>query len=226
MQPSHVTGVLEKVTPNDVGNDAFPFYTWQRIEIGMAKVYAMRISYVGELGWEIHMTPDVALAVYDDIFAAGQEYNITPVGLGAMRNMRVEKGYRVWGADINTEYNPFEAGMSWLVKLKKKSDFIGKAALSELKTQALERRLITLAIDDVNAVVTGNEPVFYQGECISYITSAGHAYSLGCIVAFAYVPIAQAVQGVELEVEYLGGRYVARVIQDVPFDPDNEGMRG
>ncbi|MEM7344428.1 MAG: FAD-dependent oxidoreductase [Chloroflexota bacterium] len=220
--------VLEKVTPNDVSNAAFRFYTWQMIEIGMATVYAMRISYVGELGWEIHLPMDEALAVRDALWEAGREFEITSVGVGAMRSMRVEKGYRVWGGDINTEQNPYEAGMGWMVKLDK-DDFVGRDALVKLKAEPLTRRLVTIALDDPNAVLTGNEAIFAQNgqgeQCIGYITTGSHGYNVGKYIGFGYLPMAYTQPGTELEVEYLAERYSAIVTEDVLFDPKNERMR-
>ncbi len=216
--------VLEKVTTNDVSNEAFPFYTWQTIEIGMASVYAMRISYVGELGWEFHLPMDAALAVYDELWEAGREFGLTPAGTGAMRSMRLEKGYRVWGGDINTEHNPYEAGMGWLVKLNK-GDFVGRDALAKIKEQPLTRRLVTITINDPNAVVTGNEPIFDNGTCIGQITTGNYGYNIGKYIALGYVPLAYTEPGTQLEIEYLTDRFPAVVTEDVLFDPKNERMK-
>ncbi|MEM8856701.1 MAG: FAD-dependent oxidoreductase [Chloroflexota bacterium] len=225
--------VLEKVTPKDVSNDAFPFYTWQNIEIGMANVFAMRISYVGELGWEFHMPMDQALAIRDELWEAGQEFGLVQCGVGAMRSMRVEKGYRVWGGDIYTEHNPYEAGMGWMVKLKKKSDFVGKEALTairaDIKAHGLKRRLVTISIDSPAAVPTGNEPVFgtngSSGKVVGQITTGGYGYSIGKYIAFGYLPIEYTKPGTQLEIEYLTERYPAQVEADCLFDPQNERMR-
>ncbi|MEM9776569.1 MAG: glycine cleavage T C-terminal barrel domain-containing protein, partial [Chloroflexota bacterium] len=225
--------VLEKVTTADVSNEGFPFYTWQNIEIGMANVFAMRISYVGELGWEFHMPMDQALAIRDELWEAGQEFGLVQCGVGAMRSMRVEKGYRVWGGDIYTEHNPYEAGMGWIVKLKKESDFVGKEALTairaDIKTNGLKRRLVTISIDSPAAVPTGNEPVFgtngSSGKVVGQITTGGYGYSVGKYIAFGYLPIEYTKPGTQLEVEYLTERYPAQVEADCLFDPQNERMR-
>ncbi|MEM7031421.1 MAG: FAD-dependent oxidoreductase [Chloroflexota bacterium] len=216
--------VLERVTPNDVSNDAFPFYTWQQIEIGMAPVFAMRISYVGELGWELHMPMDIALSVRDELWGAGRDFDLISAGVGAMRSMRVEKGYRLWGSDIYTEHNPYEAGMGWLVKLNK-GDFMGREALQKLKAAPLARRLVTLTIDDPQAVLTGNEPIFDNGTCIGQITSGNFGYSVGKYIGFGYVPTEYAQPETKLEVEYLTQRYSALVAEDSVFDPMNVRMK-
>ena len=216
--------VLQKVTHNDLSNEAFPFYSWQTIEIGMSHVYAMRISYVGELGWELHMPMDEALAVRDEIWEAGREFDLVSVGVGAMRSMRFEKGYRLWGSDIYTEHNPYEAGMGWLVKLKK-GEFVGRDSLIKIKEKGQTRQLVTITLDDPNAVLTGNEPIFSNGTCLGQITSGNYGYSLGKYVAFGYVPLEFSKPGTPLEVEYLAERFTAVVAEDVLFDPKNERMK-
>ncbi|MEM7112187.1 MAG: FAD-dependent oxidoreductase [Chloroflexota bacterium] len=216
--------VLEKVTPNDVSNGGFGFYRWQNIEIGMASVYAMRISYVGELGWELHMPMDVALNVWDALWEAGREFDVAVCGVGAMRSMRVEKGYRVWGGDIYTEHHPYEAGMGWMVKLKK-GDFIGRDALVEIKKQPLTRKLVTITVDEPNCVLTGNEPIYSNGTCIGKVTSGAHGYSVGKYIAFGYLPLDYTQPGTELEVEFLAERFTAVVAEDALFDPKNDRMK-
>ncbi len=243
----HARKILEQVTPADVSNDAFPLYTWQEIEVGMHRVFAMRISYVGELGWELHMPMDVALAVREELWQAGQDLGLVSCGVGAMRSMRLEKGYRLWGSDIYTEHNPYEAGMGWLVKLKKASDFVGKEALIQKKASPITRRLVTITLDDPNAVLTGNEPIFLAGSngtngsvitngsgvtnssgaetCIGMITSGNYGYSVGKYVAMGYLPIEHTTPGTQLEVEHLAQRFPAVVAEDVLFDPKNERMK-
>ena len=224
--------VLEKATPNDVSNAAFPFYTWQTIEIGLARVFAMRISYVGELGWEFHMPMDVAPAVWDELWAAGREVGLVQCGVGAMRSMRVEKGYRVWGSDIHTEHNPYEAGMGWMVK-PKKANFIGKEALAQIKANiqqnSLKRRLVTIAIDDPAAVLTGNEPIFGANgstdQLLGQITSGGYGYSIGKSIGLGYLPTEFANPGTPVEVEYMTARFEGVVTEDCLFDPRNSRMK-
>lgn len=216
--------ILQKVTPNSVANDAFPLYSWQTLEIGMATAYAMRLSYVGELGWEFHLPMDTALAVRDELWAAGREFNLVSCGVGAMRSMRVEKGYRLWGADIYTEHNPYEAGMGWMVKLNK-GNFVGREALQAIKNQPLTRRLVTLTLDDPNVMPTGNEPVWDNGRLIGQITSGNYGYTIGRYITFAYLPPDYTQPGTQLEIEYLAQRYPATVTADTLFDAANARMK-
>lgn len=216
--------VLEKVTPNDVRNEAFPFYTWQWLEVGMATVYAMRISYAGELGWELHMPMDLAGGVWGDLWEAGREFGLVPAGLGSFRSLRFEKGYRLWGAEIHTETHPYEAGMGWMVKLRK-GDFIGRDALVKARKAPLTRKLVTLTLDDPNVVLTGFEPIFAGDTLLGHVTSGNYGYTVGKYIAFGYVPPEFAEVGMELEVEFLSERHKAIVVEDVLHDPKNERMK-
>ncbi len=217
--------VLEKASPNDVSNEAFPFYTHQMIEVGYTRLFAMRISYAGELGWELHMPFGSAPQVWDVLWKAGQELDIVAAGIGAFRSLRVEKGYRLWGSDIHTEYNPYDAGMGWMVKLNK-GDFIGREALRALKEQGSAQRLAAIAIDDPNCAVMGFEPIFANGDCIGHVSSGNYGYSVGKMIAFGYLPRQHAGIGTPLEVEYLGNRYPAQIAADVLYDPKDKRLKG
>jgi len=216
--------VLADVTPQDVANEAFPYFTAQWIEVGMAKVYAMRVSYAGELGWELYTTLDFGAHVWDILWEAGHVRGMTPCGAGALRSLRVEKGYRLWGIDMHTEHDPFEAGLGWIVKFNK-GDFIGREALRAKKGKNT-RRLVTLTLDDPNAALMGYEPVFHEGKRVGMVTSGNYGYCVGRYVAFAYVPVELAAPGTALEVDFVGVRYPAVVATDVLFDPKNERMKG
>jgi glycine cleavage system T protein len=216
--------VLERVTHEDVSNEGFPFYTCRWLEVGMVKAFALRLSYVGELGWELHLPMDMAAAVWQDLWEAGRDLGIVAAGAGAFRSLRFEKGYRLWGSDIHTEYNPYEAGMGWMVRLNK-GEFIGRSALTKAKNAPLKRRLCTLTVDNPNVVLTGYEPIYSNGDCIGQITSGNYGYAVGKYIAFGYVPVDYAEPGTVLQVEYLAERHRAVVTQDVLWDPQNERMK-
>jgi len=227
--------VLAAVSPQNVSNAAFPYFTAQWIEIGMAKVFALRVSYAGELGWELYTTHDFGAHVWDLLWETGQACGMMACGAGALRSLRVEKGYRLWGSDMHTEHDPFEAGLGWMVKFNKGDPatgsgtgsgrgFIGREVLLAKKGKNT-RRLVTLTLDDPNAALMGYEPVFHEGRRVGMVTSGNYGYCVGKYVAFAYVPVELAAEGTALEVDFVGVRYHAMVAPDMLYDPKNERMK-
>jgi glycine cleavage system aminomethyltransferase T len=215
--------VLEKVTPTDVSNEAFPYFTGQWLTIGLAPVLALRISYVGELGWELHFPVDMALQVWDSIWEAGREFDIAAAGMGALDSLRLEKGYRLWGGDVYTEYTPYESGLGWTVKLKK-GDFIGRDACLALKEKPLKKKLCCLTFNN-GGMALGYEAIFAEGQCIGHVTSANYGYSVGQFIMYGYLPSAYTQPGTELEIEYFGERYRATVSAEPLFDPKMERLK-
>jgi glycine cleavage system aminomethyltransferase T/glycine/D-amino acid oxidase-like deaminating enzyme len=216
--------VLQKVTDADVSNAAFPYFTAQWIDIGYTRVLALRVSYVGELGWELHIPMDTALPVFDALWEAGREFGLIAAGLGAFDSLRLEKGYRLWGVDVTTEDNPYQAGLGRTVKLDKAA-FIGRDACLALAAQPPTRKLCCLTFDDPHAVALGNEPIFADGTCIGHVTSANFGYSVGRFLAYGYLPMAHATPGSRLEVEYFGERFTATVGADPQWDAKSERLR-
>lgn len=209
--------VLQKVTDANVSNDAFPYFTCQWITVGLTPVLAMRISYVGELGWELHFPIDMALPVWDALWAAGREFNLAAAGMGAMDSLRIEKGYRLWGGDVYTEYNPYESGLGWTVRLNK-GNFIGREACLALKKKPLKKKLACLTFTN-GGISMGYEPIFANGECVGHVTTANTGYSVGKHIMYGYLPAEHAQPGAPLEVEYFGERYAATVVAEPLFDP-------
>ena len=210
--------VLEKVTSADVSNEAFPYFTAQWIEIGMSRVLALRISYAGELGWELHIPMDEGVPVFEVLWEAGREYEMIPAGMGAFDSLRIEKGYRLWGADVYTEYNPYEAGLGWTVRLNKGA-FIGKEAAQKARADGLKKKLCCMVATDPKAVLTGYEPIFSNGEVIGHVSSANYGYSVGKYIAYGYLPVEFAEPGTQLEVEYFNERFSIEVAREPLFDP-------
>jgi glycine cleavage system T protein len=201
--------VLQSVTQTDVSKPRFKFFTSKQLYIGNIPVLAARVSYVGEEGWEIYAPTDSGLKLWDTLWAAGQNHGIIAAGLGAFETLRLEKGFLLWGNDIHTEYDPYEAGLGFAVK-PNKGDFIGKAALLQRQEYA-SRKLCFLTLDDPSAVVMGKEPVISDGKVLGYLTSAGYGYSLGRCVAYAYLPLGYAEPGTAVTVEYFGQTLAATV---------------
>ncbi|MBE7380718.1 MAG: FAD-dependent oxidoreductase [Leptolyngbya sp. SIO1E4] len=204
--------VLQAVTQQDVSKAAFGFFTHQQFYIGNIPVLASRVSYVGEAGWEIYAPTESGLKLWDVLWAAGQEHGIIAAGLGAFETLRLEKGFLLWGADIHTEYDPFEAGLGFAVK-PNKGNFIGKDALLQRQEYAT-RKLCFLTLADPTVVVMGKEPVLSaEGKVLGYVTSAGYGYSLGRCVAYAYLPLSYAAPGTSVTVEYFGECLPAVVVE-------------
>jgi glycine cleavage system aminomethyltransferase T/glycine/D-amino acid oxidase-like deaminating enzyme len=193
------------------------YFTAQKAFIKNVPVTALRLSYVGELGWELYTTADLGPKLWDTLWEAGQEHGVIAAGRGAFNSLRLEKGYRSWGTDVTTEHDPFEAGLGFAVR--KDKEFLGREALDG-RTSA--RKLTCLTIDDPERVVMGSEPVFHQGEPVGYVTSAAYGYTTGLNIAYAWLP-----DGVdEVEIEYFGQRVKARPAQEPLFDPEMKRLRG
>lgn len=219
--------VLSRVTDADVSDAAFPYFTARWLDLGYARALALRVSYVGELGWELHLPVDQALPVFDALWAAGQEHGLVAAGLGAFDSLRLEKGYRLWGGDVDTEHNAYEAGLGWTVRLDK-PDFVGRAACVALKAKAPARKLCCLTLEEPDAVALGGEPIFAPGgtAALGYVTSANFGYSVGKFIVYGYLPAEHAAPGTRVEIEYFGERFPAVVARDPQFDAEMKRLRG
>src|SRR5262249_44949528 len=152
---------------------------------------ALRISYVGEPGWEVYAPTEYGLWLWDTLWNAGQRHGVVAAGGGAFDSLRLEKGYRLWGSDIHTEYNPHEAGLGFAVRLHK-GEFLGRSALEQVKAEGKKRRLCRLTLDNPGVIVMGKEPVLDGERVLGHVTSANYAYSLRQSLAYAYLPTAYA----------------------------------
>ncbi|MDH4986273.1 FAD-dependent oxidoreductase [Aminobacter anthyllidis] len=179
--------VLEAVTDADVSNAAFPFGHVREIAIAGATVRALRVTYVGELGWELHVPIGATGEVFDALMAAGKPHDIRPIGYRALESLRLEKGYRAWGSDITPNDTPFEAGLGWAVKLRKDTDFLGRKALEKAGNAALTKRLAGFTVDDKDVVLVGRETILRDGQPVGYLTSGGYGYTVGKNIGFGYV---------------------------------------
>jgi glycine cleavage system aminomethyltransferase T len=213
--------VLAAVTDADLANDAFTYMTMRELAIGEVPAFAQRISYVGELGWELYGPIEMGARVWDLLWEAGVEHGLIAGGLGAFDSLRLEKGYRLWGQDITTEHDPFEAGLGFAVKMDK--DFQGRDAL-RAKGEPAER-LACMTLDDPDAVVMGKEPIWADGRIVGYVTSANYGYTIGRAIAFGYLPIELADEGTAVEIEYFGDRLAANVAAEPLWDPAGERLR-
>jgi 4-methylaminobutanoate oxidase (formaldehyde-forming) len=216
--------ILERVTSADVSDAAFPYMSAQEIVAGNVPCLAARVTYVGELGWELYPRVELARSLWDGLTAAGEGYDLMPAGYRAIDSLRLEKGYRAWGSDITPEDTPLEAGLGFAVDMRK--DFVGREALERLQEAGLSRRLRCLVLAEARAMCLGNEPVFANGLVVSRVTSGGIGYTLGASIAFAYLPPELSDAGTSLTVEVFGDRVGASVADDPLYDPTGERVRG
>jgi 4-methylaminobutanoate oxidase (formaldehyde-forming) len=185
--------VLQAVTDADVSNMAFPFGHMREIAIAGHRVRALRVTYVGELGWELHVPIAATGDVFDALMASGRPHGIRPVGYRALESLRLEKGYRAWGSDITPNDTPHEAGLGWAVKLRNNTDFIGRRALEAINGAPLKKRLAAFTVDDPDIVLVGRETILRNGEPVGYLTSGGYGYTLGKNIGYGYVRNADGV---------------------------------
>jgi len=179
--------VLAAVTDADVSNAAFPFGHVREIAIAGHTVRALRVTYVGELGWEMHVPIAAIGTVFDALMAAGAPHDIRPVGYRALESLRLEKGYRAWGSDITPNDTPFDAGLGWAVKLRKNTDFLGRRALEAVQGEPRKKVFVGFTVDDPDIVLVGRETILRNGEPVGYLTSGGYGYTLGKNVGYGYV---------------------------------------
>jgi dimethylglycine dehydrogenase len=189
-------------------------------------VYALRVNFVGALGWELHFPIEYAHHLFDAVFAAGKEYGVGMVGMRAMESLRMEKSYRMWGSDMTRDYTPFEAGLDRFVRMNK-GDFIGREALERQLAAGVPHRFVTLEAHDVgDADPLGNEPIFAaDGKIVGRATSGYFGHTLGKSLAIGYVKPGYAAVGTELSMEILGQRRRATVLIESPYDPDNNQLK-
>jgi len=185
--------ILQALTSVDLSNAAFPFATFQTLQIAGQSVRALRITFVGELGWELHMPNAAMQPVYEAIMNAGSDYGIRDAGYRAIESLRLEKGYRVWSTDLTPDRTPFEAGLGWAVKMNTGKDFKGRAALQTTDRKRPPRRLCCFTIEDPQVVLLGRETIYRNEELAGYLTSAGWGYTQNCNIGYGYVACDQGV---------------------------------
>jgi glycine cleavage system T protein len=213
--------ILQPLTTADLSNEAFPYMGAEELPIGNVPCLALRVTYVGELGWELYCRAELGLALWDTIWETGQEHGLVAAGYRAIDSLRLEKGYRVWGADITPEDTPVEAGLGFAVKLDK-GDFAGRDAIVAAAEPSRVLRCLTL--EDPRAIALGSEPVRVGDDLVGRVTSGGYGYTVAKSIAYAYLP-AEHGAGTEVAVEIFG-EWVPGVIADEPlFDSKGERIR-
>lgn len=217
--------ILQKVTKGDVSSAGFPYLTARPLTVGDVPTLALRVTYVGELGWEFYCPIEYGQRLWDTLWEAGQAEGLVAAGYRAIDTLRLEKGYRYWSADVSPDYTPYEAGTGFAVKLNK-GEFIGREALLQQKAVGLQRRICCLVLADSTAIAIGNEPVRSGEQVVGWITSGGYGYSVGRSIAYAYLPMGYAAVGTTLDVEIIGERVAATVTAEPLWDPKGERIKG
>ena len=222
--------LLSEVTRDDVSNAAFPFGTWRGVTIDGAAVHALRVTYVGELGWELHVPTEQALAAYRRLLEAGAAHGLANAGYRAIESLRLEKGYRAWGSDIGPDHTPLEAGLGWAVKLRHNIPFQGRDALVAQQAAPLKKRLACFTIDDPDIVLLGRETIYRNGERVGWLTSAGWGYSVEKNIGYGYVRSPDGVDDDFLaagayELEVVTERLPCRIHAQALYDPGMERVK-
>ena len=216
--------LVQTLTVTDFSHKGFGYFKAKQAHLGDVPVTAMRLSYVGELGWEIYTTADLGARLWDTLWQAGQELGIIAAGRSAFNSLRLEKGYRSWGHDMTTEHNPYEAGLGFAVRPNKQR-FTGKSAIEGISEDTVARKLVPLVIEDQQAVVLGHEPVHVNGRPVGYVTSAAYGYTIGAPIAYAWLPAEHTAPGTRVEVEYFGAKVAATTAAEPLFDPEMSRIR-
>ncbi|HEX4572640.1 MAG TPA: FAD-dependent oxidoreductase [Dongiaceae bacterium] len=217
--------VLAAIAETDLDNSGFPFGSWREVMIAGAAVRALRVTYVGELGWELHVPVEAMLAVYQALMDAGQAHGIANAGYRAIESLRLEKGYRAWGSDIGPDHTPLEAGLGWAVKLKQNTPFLGREAVMAQTGKPLAKRLACFTVADPSVILLGRETIFREGRQVGWLTSGGWGYTLEKNIGFGYVRRAEGVptdwlKSGRYELEVASERVAAEIHLAPLYDPE------
>jgi glycine cleavage system T protein len=217
--------VLQPLVDVDLSNGAFPYLSARDLSVGPVPCLALRVTYVGELGWELYCPAEFGARLWDAVWDVGSPLGLVAGGYRAIDSLRLEKGYRAWSSDLTPDVTPFEAGTGFAVKTDKGHDFVGRRALVERADGVPERTLACLVLDDPRAVALGEEPIRVDGDVAGRVTSGGFGYTVGRSIAYAYLPAAAAGVGRRVEVELFGTWVAAEVAPEPLFDPRGERIR-
>lgn len=222
--------ILAAASNADVSGQAFPFRTARWIEVAGARVLALRVTYVGELGWELHAPIAEAPRVYDALKAAGRPHGLADAGYRAIESLRLEKGYRAWGSEIGPDHTPYMAGLGAFVKMKRGGDFLGRAALEDQRRRPLPRLLAGFTVDAPEIVLLGRETIYRDGRRCGWLASGGYGHTIGKAIGYGYVRDAAGVDAAYVmdgayELDVAGERIAAQPFLTPPYDPENVRVR-
>jgi dimethylglycine dehydrogenase len=217
--------LLQSLVRDDLSSAAFPFMSFRRMEVGMVPAYVGRVSFTGELGYELWVTTDYQRALFDSLRQAGREHGLRSFGGRALNALRIEKNFGTWAREYRPIYGPFEAGLGRFVDLKK-GEFIGRAAALEERDSGGALRLAGFTVDATDADALGDEPIWHDGRVVGWVTSGAYGHRVGASLALGYVPKALAEADSGFEIEILGERHRAHRLTVPAFDPSGALLRG
>ena len=227
IQGPNSRGLLQGLTDTDLSNEAFPFGAAREIDLGYARVIALRMTYVGELGWELYIPTEFTTHVYDLIVAAGADHGLMHAGYHATNSLRLEKAFRHWGHDITDEDTPFEAGLSFAVAFDKSGGFIGREALLAQKAAGFGKRLVQFKLDDPEPLLYHDHPIYRDGEFVGHTTSGMYGHTVGAAIGMGYVttpvdmPRAEVLEA-KFELKVNGAKFDATPSFRPFYDPESE----
>jgi 4-methylaminobutanoate oxidase (formaldehyde-forming) len=222
--------ILARVSSDDLSNAALPFGSARRISVANCPLLALRVTYVGELGWELHLPSDMAVTVYEALMAAGADLGLVNAGYRAIETLRLEKGYRAWGADIGPDHTPVEAGLLWACKMKSGIPFIGRDAVAAQMAGGVKKRLATFTVDDPEVILLGRETIYRDGQRVGWLSSGGFGHSIGLPIGMGYVRHPEGVTedfvlSGAYELEVASERVAAKVSLSPLYDPTNSRIK-
>ena len=209
--------LLARISQDDLSHAAFPYLAAREIRVGFAPVVALRVTYAGELGWELYVPSEYALHLYEALWEAGQDLGVVNAGYRALDSLRLEKGYRYWSSEVSPDTNPYEAGLGFAVALDK-GDFIGRAALQKIRQEGTRRKLACFLMDGF-VPLHGGEAILHEGRVIETVTSGGFGHTIGKSIAYGFVPMELA-KAKGFEIESFGVRHATRLSERAPYDPE------
>jgi dimethylglycine dehydrogenase len=218
--------LLARVAKGDVSTAALPFMAAREMDVGLCRALVQRVSYTGDLGYEIYVPAEDQLSLYETLTAAGAELGLKPFGMRAMMSLRLEKAFGSWLREFKPDYTPLETGLDRFVAYNKVADFIGKAAALKEKAEGVKRRLSTFVVDAKDADVWGDEPIWLDGKVQGFVSSGGYAHHARKSVALGFLPVETIRDGLKVEIEILGEKRPAVLVSEALFDPKAERLRG
>ena len=217
--------LLQKVSSDEFSNEAFPWLSGRMIKVGLAETLALRVNFVGELGWELHMPLEMQNHIFDTLMDAGEEFGIKPFGIRAMDSLRIEKSYRLVGTELSIEYAAYESGLDRFIH-PNKGEFIGRDALVQWREKGFDNKFVTLEVHDVtDADALGNNPIYANGKVIGRATGGNYGFRVQKSIALAMVRPEFSEIGTKLEMDILGTMHNVSVIEESPYDPENAKLR-